>query len=247
MRVIDSVADLDAVLDAHFTPAASCSFSYPRGAAPLSSSDPALSAGSPASSPASVLPPSASLSCCAELGTLLCLFEDGSTTTRSSKRLQEAKFSNRTYRARFPEPVAFVLSLASRLGKYQKSLPRRNGCPRTTADIEDNARSRSPVFGTEDQSEGQLQIGGLEWLHILLPCNEGRFKCRDKESGGERDHSRRSTASASALTERVWEELRSITHVGGRRLKSGGPLFCFSAQDTLRPLLQRFPQDGMLA
>lgn len=251
VRVIESVTELDAVFDEHFTSPAS-SFSYSRmSTTPSSSSVSSLSSTPPYSPPTCVPPPPASLSCCTEFGTVLCLFEDGSTTTRSSKRLQEAKYTNRTYRARFPEPVAFLLSLASRRGKTQKSvLGKRNtslACEKVNTEGKPENNCPTVSTGEHPEGEGQSQLGNFQWLHILLPCNARRFGFQDKTNDCERTERETSITSASSLTERVWEELRSITHVGGRCLKSGGPLFCFSSQDTLRPLLQRFPQNGRVS
>ncbi|PHJ21492.1 dna polymerase i domain-containing protein [Cystoisospora suis] len=247
VRVIESVTELDAVLDEHFTSPAS--FSYSRMTTTPSSSSVSPLSPSPPYSPTTCVPPPASLSCCTEFGTVLCLFEDGSTTTRSSKRLQEAKYTNRTYRARFPEPVAFLLSLASRRGKTQKGFQgeRNTGLVGEKVTNEEKPESNChPVStGEHREEEGQPQVGSFQWLHILLPCNSRRFGFQNKTNDCERRDWEISITSASSLTERVWEELRSIMHVEGRCLKSGGPLFCFSSQDTLRPLLQRFPQDAL--
>ncbi|PFH32283.1 DNA polymerase I domain-containing protein [Besnoitia besnoiti] len=217
----------------------------------------------------------------ASLGTLLCLFEDGTSTTRSSKRLAEARYLNRTYRSRFPEPVAFLLSLAAEQGPAPDAAEQPRG---------GGAASEQGVSGAQSLAAGAhekaIRAKHFRWLHVLLPCNPRLFggtlalgalanadgACASASAafapGGFASASPSlspspsssfvpSAAAASSgaassgappeaegdFAQRVWSFLRLLAHVDGLMLRSGGPLFCFSAQDTLRPLLQRFPRD----
>ncbi|CBZ50752.1 hypothetical protein NCLIV_012190 [Neospora caninum Liverpool] len=247
---------------------------------PLSSLSLDASTSLPAFARSSVSPAVSSfLAPPASLCTLLCLFEDGTTTTRSSKRLTEARYLNRTYRSRFPEPVAFLLSLAyAPPGEPTLHSPCR--AEGETGDAPQSGRRRDGREGgpgekgadlvlanrktdtDEDQDGGcrERTITHFRWLHVLLPCNARLFgdtrsllRLPDA-SPAFPSSSSDSTPSCcpsgprfareeKELTEKIWETVRLLAHVEGLMLRSGGPTFCFSAQDTLRPLLQRFPKD----
>ncbi|OEH76602.1 DNA polymerase [Cyclospora cayetanensis] len=84
------------------------------------------------------------------------LFEDGSSSSMCSKKLDAARFKQKTLRARFPRPVAIVLSRGSMVACLEGPY----------------LASRSSEASTEEALQRLTQGTPKDWQHFVMPVAE---------------------------------------------------------------------------
>lgn len=152
------------------------------------------------------------------------LLEDGSSSARTSKKLQEARHSNRTLRARFPQPAAVVFSFARSLpSDTPSSCAAADSSLEFVAGVGLGAAGRKAMHALFRLST--LRRGSLRFSHVVVPW-------------------RRPYAASAAEAEQVQRELFSFLQSllwgeeGGALLREGVPVVTWRASEVMEIFAQ---------
>lgn len=154
---------------------------------------------------------------------VLCvLFEDGASSALSSKKLSLAKFANKTYRARFPRPVALVFSR----GALSPGAPTAGGPPLEEGGLQE----RISRGGALEEALIALTQGAPEaWEHFVCPVADFALRLLQQQQPQQ--------IEAAA----VWGLVSDLLLSRKRGPQGGAPLLVWSSQETLRPVLADSP------
>ncbi|KAL8439313.1 hypothetical protein Efla_003950 [Eimeria flavescens] len=157
------------------------------------------------------------------------LSEDGSASSLTSKKLDAARFSNKSLRARFPRPVGLLFSR----GILPEGPPGR------------------PSVLAVDKGGGPLnalaQGAPQGWQHFVIPLADFAVKHLQQqqqlhEEQQQQQHEAQQQQQQEQVTPGVvWGFVAELLLSGSRAPLSGGPLLLWNAQEALRPLISEKP------
>ena len=174
--------------------------------------------GGPLGSPPLGAPP-----CCWAFSVLT---EDGASSSFCSRKLDAARFNNKTFRARFPLPVAVVFSRGV-LGGPPDSSTAKPGAP-------GGPQLAGAPYGPHEEALRRLTEGPPEkWQHFVVPVAD--FALQHLLQQQQQQQQQQVTSEA------VWDLVQQLFVTGERGPHPGGLLLLWNAQETLRTLMAAKP------